>query len=94
MCVVVRGGGGGVCIGRAQHQERIVVCCSTSQQHASESQGRIFKDNFTCCHTETEAADQTFYLTQSQHTDTGPTDLSIDPIRPSAWEGSHWSGNF
>ena len=30
-------------------------------------------DNFTCCHTEIEAADQTLFLTQSQYTDAGPT---------------------
>ena len=49
---------------------------------------------FTCCHTETEVADQTFYLTQSQYTDTGPTSPSADPTMPGAWQGSHWSGNF
>ena len=38
------------------------VCRLPSQQHASVSQGRINKDNFTCCHTETEVADQTFHL--------------------------------
>ena len=72
----------------------LVVGCLTSQQHASVSQGRICSDNFTCCHTETEAADQTFYLTQSQYTDTGPTSPSADPITPGAWQGSHWSANF
>ena len=35
---------------------------------------------FTCCHTEIEVEDQTFYLTQSQYTDTGPTSPSADPI--------------
>ena len=50
--------------------------------------------NFTCCHTEIEAADQTFHLTQSQYTDTGPTSPSADPITPGAWQGSHWSANF
>ena len=49
--------------------------------------------NFTCCHTEVEAADQTFYLTQSQYTDTQPTRTSADPISPGAWQGSHWSAN-
>ena len=44
--------------------------------------------NFTCCHTETEAADQTFYLTQSQYTDTGPTSPNTDPITPGAWQGA------
>ena len=65
----------------------------TSQQHASVSQGRICSDNFTCCHTEIQVADQTFYLTQSQYTDTGPTSPSADPITPGAWQGSHWSAN-
>ena len=49
------------------------------------SQGRICSDNFTCCHTEIEVADPTFYLTQSQYTDTGPTSPSADPITPGAW---------
>ena len=66
----------------------------TSQQQASVSQGRICSDNFTCCHTEIEVADPTFYLTQSQYTDTGPTSPSADPITPGAWQGSHWSANF
>ena len=72
----------------------LFVGCLTSQQHASVSQGRICSDNFTCCHTEIEAADQTFHLTQSQYTDTGPTSPSADPITPGAWQGSHWSANF
>ena len=71
----------------------LLVGCLTSQQHASVSQGRICADNFTCCHTEIEAADQTFHLTQSQYTDTGPTSPSADPIMPGAWQGSHWSAN-
>ena len=74
--------------------ESLFVGCLSSQQQASVSQGRIRTDNFTCCHTETEAADQTFHLTQSQHTDTGPTSPSADPITPGAWQGSHWSANF
>ena len=40
-----------------------LLACLTSQQHASVSQGRICSDNFTCCHTEIEVADQKFYLT-------------------------------
>ena len=71
----------------------LLVGCLTSQQHASVSQGRICTDKFTCCHTEIEAADQTFHLTQSQYTDTGPTSPSADPITPGAWQGSHWSAN-
>ena len=72
----------------------LLVGCLTSQQQASVSQGRICSDNFTCCHTEIEVADQTFYLTQSQYTDTEPTSPSADPITPGAWQGSHWSANF
>ena len=60
------------------------VGCLTSQQHASVSQGQICSDNFTCCHTEIEVADQTFHLTQSQYTDTTPTSPSADPITPGA----------
>ena len=63
------------------------VGCLTSLQQASVSQRRICTDNFTCCHTEIEAADQTFYLTQSQCTDTGPTSPSTDPIMPVASKG-------
>ena len=72
----------------------LLVGCLTSQQQASVSQGRICSDNFTCCHTEIEVADPTFYLTQSQYTDTGPTSPSADPITPGTWQGSHWSANF
>ena len=72
----------------------LLVGCLTSQQQASVSQGRICTDNFTCCHTEIEVADPTFYLTQSQYTDTGPTSPSADPITPGAWQGSHWSAIF
>ena len=72
----------------------LFVGCLTSQQQASVSQGRICSDNFTCCHTEIEVADQTFYLTQSQYTDIGPTSPSADPITPGAWLGSHWCANF
>ena len=80
------GGGGG---------EGVVlfVGCLTSQQHASVSQGRICSDNFTCCHTEIEVADQTFHLTQSQYADTRPTSPSTDPITSDATQGSHWSAN-
>ena len=86
---------------RARARARVCVCvcveegvCLTSQQHASVSQGRICSDYCTCCHTEIEAADQTFYLTQSQYTDIGPTSANADPITPGAWHGSYWSARF
>ena len=68
--------------------------CLTSQQHAGVSQGQICSDNCMCCHSEIEIADQTFHLTQSQYTDTGPTSPAADPMMPGAWQGSHWSANF
>ena len=43
---------------------------------------------------EIEVADPTFYLTQSQYTDTGPTGPSADPITPGERQGIHWSANF
>ena len=72
----------------------LLVGCLTSQQHASVSQGRICSYKFTCCHAEIEVADPTFNVTQSQHTDIGPTTPSTDPITPGAWQVSHWSANF
>ena len=66
----------------------LLVACLMSLQHASISQGRCSSDNFTCCHSEIQVADQTFHLTQSQYTDTGPTSPSTDPITPGAWQGS------
>ena len=55
------------------HIKLLLVGCLTFQQHASVSQGRICSNNCPCCHPETEVADQIFYLTQSQTTDTRPT---------------------
>ena len=72
----------------------LFVGCLTSQQHASVSQGQISTDDFTCCYTEIEVADQTYYLTQSQYTDTGPTSPSADPLLPGAWQTSHGRANF
>ena len=82
------------CSQSLESQRDLFVGCLRSQQHASVSQGRICSDNFTCCHTEIEVADQTFHLTQSQYTDTGPTSPSTDPITPGAWLGSHWKPIF
>ena len=67
----------------------LFVGCLTSQEHASVSQRRICSDHFTCCHTEIQVSNQTFYLTQSQYTDTGPTSTRADPITPGAWQGIH-----
>ena len=70
-----------------------LLACLSSQQHASVFLGRICTDSFTCCHTEIEVADQTFYHTQSQYTYIGPTSPSADPITPGVWQSSHWSAN-
>ena len=78
----------------AMGKRLLFVGSLTSQQHAGVSQGRIYSDNFTCCHTEMEVAEKTSHLTQSQHTDTGPTSPSADPMTPGTWQGSHWSANF
>ena len=73
----------------------MLVGCLSSQQPAKCISGTdFFSENSTCCRTETEAADQTFYLTQSQYTDTGPTSSSADPVTPGVWRGSRRSTNF
>ena len=43
---------------RIKEEVYLLVGCLTSQQHASVSRGRICSDNFTCCHTETEVAEE------------------------------------
>ena len=53
-------------------------------QHASVLQWRICLDYFTCCHSQTEAEDQTCYLTKSFSADIGPTSPSTDPLTPGA----------
>ena len=79
---------------RPNTRQELSVGCLTSQQFESVSQGRVCEDKFTCCLTEIEVTDQTFHLTQSQYTDTGPTSPSTDPITPGAWQGNHWCANF
>ena len=72
----------------------MLVGCLTSQQHASVSHGWICSNNFACCHTEIEVADQTLHLTQLQYTDTGQTSPSTDPITPGAQQDNHLSAHF
>ena len=74
-----------------------LVACLTSQQLARVPQGHSCSDNLTCCHTEIGVVDQTFYFTQSQYTDTGPTSPKADPLtrHPAGWPVeyqflSHW----
>ena len=71
-----------------------LVAKRPSNMRCGVSQGQICSDNLTCCNTEIQVADQTFYLTQSQCTDTGPTSPNADPVTPGTWQGSHWSAHF
>ena len=59
----------------------------TSHHHTSVSQGWICSDDCTCCDTRIEIADQSFYFTLSQYTDTGPASPSADLITPGARQG-------
>ena len=61
---------------------------------AVDSEPRHYQRAIPAPHTETETADQTFHLTQSQFTDTELTSPSTDPITPGAWQGNHWSAIF
>ena len=47
-----------------------------------------------CCHTETAVANQSCSLTQSQCTDTRPTNPWADPLTPGVWKGSYWRSNI
>ena len=67
------------------------IGCLTSQQHASASQGWVCSDNGKYCHTETEVADDTCYLSLSQYGDTESTISSADLIMLGIRQGSHWS---
>ena len=94
---VIQGGRSENGVGRRRRRgwQRVgLVGRLTSQQQASESQGRICSGNCTCCHTEIKVVDQTIHLTQSQYTDTRPTSPSADPITPGFWQGSHWGAIF
>ena len=58
----------------------LLVARLTSQQQASVPQGRVCSDSYMCCHTDLQVADQSFPLTQSRHTDTGPTSPGADAV--------------
>ena len=62
-----------------QQQLLLMLClgCLTPQPYASMSKARVCLDDLICCHTETEAADQTCNLSLSQYTDTGPASLVL-----------------
>ena len=61
--------------------------CLTASQHADVSQMDMLRQLYMLH--DIGAADSTFYLTQPQRTDTGPTSPSADPIMPdrvATWE--------
>ena len=69
-----------------------LAACVSSQQLASVSKEQISKDNCACCHTETEATDETCSLTKWYHSHTGVTSPNNnDPKMPDAWQGNHKS---
>ena len=76
-----------------RRRRQLFAACLTTQRHSVASQGRSCSDSSMCCHTQTKVADQTFYLAQSQYTDTRPTSPSADPLTPGTWQGGHWSTN-
>ena len=59
----------------------LLVGCLTSQERASVSQGRTCSDNFTCCHTEIEAAGITLYLQYHVYTSKRNVPLSESTVR-------------
>ena len=82
-----------ICICNFRSKWIVFSGCLMSQQHARVSQD-FCSDNCVCIHTEIAVADQTFYLTQSQNTDTRPTTPNADLLMSGTWQDSHWSANF
>ena len=76
------GGGGGVVPGC------VAATCKAYFRDASAQ-----TINHTCCHTETNFADQTSYLTQSQNIDTRQTSPNTVPTTPGVWQGGHKGTN-
>ena len=70
------------------------VAAGGPQRHASVPQPRICLDKWPRCTAEREVSDQTFYLIQSQYTDTVPTSPDADPKTPGAPHCCHWSISF
>ena len=49
---------------------------------------------FTSCHNDSEVADHTCYLIQSQYIDPGPTSPGTDPVEPDVQHGTQKSFSF
>ena len=60
----------------------------------SVSQGQICLDNFGRFHSGTDVADQAWYVTQSQKTDTWRTRSCSEPSRSDVRVGSRWKASF
>ena len=76
------------CLQTFHEEELSFVSClieRPSNMLYSVSQGRVYLDNCTRCHTNIEVEGQLFYLLQSKCTNTGPTSSSGDPVIPGAW---------
>ena len=69
------------------HATRKTYLKQHDKTHLTQHAKRISRTNlfrFKCCHTDTETADQTRHLTQSQFTDTRTTSPNTDLITPGA----------
>ena len=67
----------------AHHERRIYGSRPAGRDTVNIESTDPGRNMLTCCHTDTEVTDQTFYFTQSQCTDTAPTNPSSDPKTPS-----------
>ena len=65
-----------------------LIWCPSSTH--SVSLGQIYSDKCTCSHTKMQVANQTWFLTPSQYTDTWMIIPGSDPVMPGAWQdGGH-----
>ena len=63
---------------KTKHAVLLFVGCITTPQHACRSERQTCPNKCTCCHTEIQDTDRTFYPSQSQYTYTRPTSLNAD----------------
>ena len=84
----------------SQTRKRLHLLFVDSQRPSnvqSASQGQVCSDDGTCCHTETEVADQTYNLTLSWYTAIGPVSRTTHLVmlhchRASLWQHSPCHG--
>ena len=77
-------------VGQKKHESKVGRMLAMPATRQCISGMNLLRQLYLLQPTGTEAADQTFYLTQSQYADTGSTSPNADPIMPGAWQGSHW----